>query len=362
MLKFILGILLLILFTNTLHSEENLSTWDQGALTWDDFQAKTGELGKAYLYYELTCFPENGDTTAYKFLCKATIKPEKSWVDSNMMTLYNLDYFQGIFRRLEIERILLQKEMDNCTNLDEANQVLDKNRHLLSERSSTLCSQTELDSNSNSDCIEIIHTSIQDEIEKMKRNGQVEVYSNKFQFGYNFMMGSSILTQQLDEQFTTPISYLLGLEFHYDKSFFCFEMLGAEGKANDITQTDSRWEKGETAVMTLFGFSYAYDLIESRRFVFYQFVGIGYAELNNRKYNDGAFEIDRGRYKPFLGFGFDYKLKSGDIILPSFFHFASDVQFRIKFKFYVHRPQYYDNINGLSYNFVIGIGGLLQVL
>ncbi len=63
-----------------------------------------------------------------------------------------------------------------------------------------------------------------------------------------------------------------------------------------------------------------------------------------------------------MGFGFDYKFGPRLKLTPDFIfsYNRSQSQYKIKFKVFVYKPQYYSNMDGLSVNLVLGIGGLLQ--
>ncbi len=338
MSKYFLVLLLSLVFTTASYSGDYIRTWDQGPLTWEDFQGKNGVPGRTYLYYELTYETEKQDfrdTSVHRFVCKAYIEPEMSWVDPAMVSPYNLKYHQVIFNYLEIQRRQLQKDIDHCTTWGEANLILSRNRHFLEERLATFYKRT--NAGSNIGMIDEYLGNSARELEKLYSDGIPNVAYSNFKYGFNFMMGTSAFTQDLGQQFATPVAYSMGLELYYKQAMLTFELLGSEGKATTANTTDSRWGKDESALMNLIGISLGYQLFESKRFVFYPFAGIAHSEIRDKQHKNGENDITEGNARAYLGFGLDYKFGPIMRFTPSFIFSdnCSQSQYSVKFKFYV---------------------------
>lgn len=138
LMKRILPIIALLIFTSVAHSQNNKRYWNEGKLRWNDFRViSTTEPQKSYLQYTITYYPDSKDSNGirYKYYkVDAYMLPRGSWVNDLYMNSQNLLYNQVVFDFIEVTRRQMQATLHTSCRTNEFQSLLEQYNLALNDR------------------------------------------------------------------------------------------------------------------------------------------------------------------------------------------------------------------------------------
>ncbi|WP_026775892.1 hypothetical protein [Polaribacter sp. Hel_I_88] len=355
--------LLIILFacSFSINSQEYRKFWEDGKLTWEDFQGKPNQNNPTYLAYVLMYQTDKkviNDITYFGVFSDAYIDKSLSYVHNNLKDEHHLNYNQVIFNIVEIHKRKLQKRIYTIDNIFNINSLFSDTKNQL--EGEILNFQEEGSYGIQKDVTEkwllkttqlLASTNIFEIPDYRKSNWTYGLYG-----GVDF----GVYGNEYSEIFNNTIALSLGFEFSYKKVFMGLNMNITNSKLNkDLVDDTLIIPKGEKSTISVLNGYFGYPVYESKKFRILPFVGYGVQLFGEAGDQDDKQEISAGA--SIFGLNFDFKSKKTVNFTPTIFDLREEGNSYFRARIFVSNSNFNPNLKGYSINIGLfyGIEGRL---
>lgn len=259
------------------HSDLSIRTWNQGPLTWKDFQGQAPENSvDNWLEYSIEWMIAEdtiGKTHFEHYKMVAVVLPSSSWVDSSARTTTNLHYNQVIFNLAEIQCRCFQSMLDKTSTEDEMDSIIRMAMAYATDEEQRF-----------SDCCNFgadsaVVESWLDSTSRMLKEMTYQIPATKtvgWGMGAHLGMGYTYLGKGLSAKMGNPIAFDMGFEFLKGRSSFLWEILigGARSKSSFVLEDDLFVAHSSYTWMSM-SLGYAFYALMTPTWNVAPFVGVG---------------------------------------------------------------------------------------
>lgn len=355
------GALLLFLIITFHHSFSQTTErhWEEGELTWNDFQGEaflssphTSELNTQFGYS--TAKKKLNDTTLYTFETRNYITPEISWVKEEYKSEELLRYNQVLFNIMELHRRRLQRTLHRIDNLYMAEE---KYRTIFSAANYEVKRfQNDTDFGTDLSALEYWDNRIRKELNATPYEVVPELKDRKFGYGINAGFGSGIFTSNLGEHFTPTFNFIFGFEFAYKNTLlFLNGTLAGNRVKREFIENELAWSEDFKTHVAIIDVSLGQMILDNAKHKLTPFAGFGILEFTAA---NSAEEFDIYRmvnYGLIYGVNYDFKFRKTVRLTPppAFGTFREKFESSIRVKLYVTSGRFED-MKGASINLAAG--------
>ena len=356
--KLLTGLIILFTIFN-LSGQDNRKYWDEGKLTWDDFNEKDYSIEKVselkYFIGYNTGKEKLKDTTLIRLKTFCYIDKNLSWVNKKYKNAQTLQYNQVIFDIAELYKRKLQYELDRINSVNEAEIRFNK---VFSDFNNTVNQfQEETDWGRNTEKIDKWNSFIKQELLDYKKTSIPPFIKRDFGYGAHLGLGSSIFSGSLGEHFGQSFNLIFGFDLAYKKSLLYISGTLGGNKVNKDYFSDKNWHQGQHTNLAIIDLSYAYAIVDNSKLKLAPFAGLGITELT-RKNNENENDLRIVDSNVIFGLNTDFKIGKRINLLPSSFTGLKEiVETSIRVRLYVAKANFFDDLNGYSINLSIGLSG-----
>jgi len=362
--------LLLVLFPLQVLSQEfisNFKSWNEGPLSWDDFQGKPfysldvpSDLS-FILGYESEKLRIK-DTTLIHLKGTAYFIKNESWITPSAKSDINLLFNQITFDIIELYRRRMHNEINQLSIYFQSQGVLDmfnKKIHQEIEELKNMMYQGNF-----SYAIQKKNDEIQNELTLVQENTFPNFRRSAFGIGMHAGFGAGLLTGSLGKHFETTRNLMYGFDFGYKKLvLFLTGSITWSSVIKDY-QEKNFWEKGTRAGVAIIEASVGYNILDGSKIKLAPFAGLSLIEISNREANEEeAMDfrmVDDNNL--IAGLNLDYKLRKRFNFFPRGSAFKEYVETDIRVRLYILPANYYPDLKGYSINLTIGMNGFANFL
>jgi len=353
-----------IIFINEIQSQDNIKYWNEGNLTWADFQEKSSDNEVSELFYNFGYSSKKqkfGDTTLSRLSAYCYIDKNLSWIDTVFKDDQYLKYNQVIFNILELFRRNLQYELDRLSSISE---VQNKSQMVYSKLNSEIKKyKDETEQGDDLDIIDLWDSRITQEL-KMASDDRIPAFTDRnFGYGINLGFGSGFFTNSLSNYFSPTINFIVGFDLGYKNSILYLNATLASDKVKNNFLADNYWSSGQRADVAIIDISMGQALINNQNIKFSPFFGLGITEFTSTTQTEPKTDLRFVDYNYLFGLNLDVKLKTTISIIPPEFT-SPRVKFEtgIRIKLYVAHVNYNMDLEGNSINLTVGINRFCNLI
>ncbi|WBL21292.1 hypothetical protein [Zunongwangia sp. HRR-M8] len=340
------------------HSQVSRKDWNEGNLTWNDFQEReiAFEHSISELKYTIGYTTEKQkrkDTVILRLQSFCYIDPQISWVHPDFKTEENLEYNQIIFDIAELYRRKLQYELDRLGSYYSAETVFQNIYQNLNDEVAMF--QKQSDYGRNYAVILQWKPNIEDRLDIYNNNKLPEYEKAKFGLGFNVGALYSFRNGEVKEHFGNSISFLFGFDLAFKNSILNINGALSGGRVKDDYLGNIYWEQRERFSVALIDISYGYAIIDNSKLKLAPFAGLAITEFSEVNYDGEEHDLIMTDFNFLLGLSADFKLRTHINTIPNLFLGRKDISFSaIRAKLFVSKNDFYEDLNGYSVNLSIG--------
>ena len=358
MTKYFSIIIIGLLFTTTLFSQDYKKDWIEGKLIWQDFNELETDQGVSELKYFIgynSTKQKKGDTIIHRIVAECYVDKNLSWIHPDYKTDQYLRYNQVIFDIVEYYRRSLQYELDRVNYLYETE---NKYNVIFNSCNNEITKfQSEADGGQNINSIDFWEQKLLSELRMDDERGIPEFSNRNFGYGLHAGFGSGFFTGTLGEYFSPTFNFIFGFDFAYKNSIFFLNATLAGNKLKKDYASDKNWYEGQNATVAIMDLSYGYAFINNERFKLTPFAGLGITEFSSENKDNQDDNLRIVDYNVIFGINADYKIRTKIGLIPnSSLGVKEKVETSIRTRLYITRANYHSDLQGYSINLTIGIG------
>jgi hypothetical protein len=350
-----------------MNSTSDCKRWEDGPLTWEDFQGKpfyTLDV-PSDLSFILGFESEKlriQDTTLIHLKATAYFLKDESWVNPSAKSDINLLFNQVIFDIIELYRRRMHNEMNQLSSYYQAQSYLHIYNNKIHQEIQELRNMMEL--GNFSFAIKKKNDEIQKELVNILEDKFPNFRRSAFGMGMHAGFGAGLLTGSLGNHFQTSKNLLYGFDFGYRNLVL---YLTASLNYNSVIENyeeRNNWEKGTRTGIAIMESSFGYNIYDGNKFKVAPFAGIALIEISNREIkSDTANEFRMvDYYNAIAGLNLDFKLRKRFNFYPRGSAFREYVETDIRVRLFVLPAYYYPDLKGYSVNLTIGMNGFLNFI
>jgi hypothetical protein len=346
----------LIIFYIKVSGQENRKNWLDGPLTWDDFQEKEQSIVASELKYNLEFRIERQkikDTVLYRFQTFCFMDRNLSWVNQNIVNEQYLTYNQIIFNIAELHRRQLQYELDRIRVANIAEQKL--NQYITKINQEIEVFQEESKFGKIKTVVDQWYYRINDRLHLEEYSKIPSFRTKSIGFGYNFGFGGGILTGTLGEHFQPNLNVILGLDFTYKNSGLFMNMTAGNYSVKKDYPFSHVWLKGQKSFFTMLDLTYGYTIVDKPKIKLTPIVGISNSAVVREQKESEEKTLRIVDNNLIFGLNVEYKIRK--IVSLATLDNAEMRSIRensIRTRVYISRVNYFNDLNGFSFNFSVG--------
>jgi hypothetical protein len=364
---FLISLILLPLYVFNQEIISNYKTWDEGQLTWDDFQAKpfsTLDMPSDFSFilgFETEKLKIK-DTTLIHLKATAYFIKDASWINPSAKSEINLLFNQVIFDNVELNRRRMQKEMNALKFSFQANGYLDIYYKRINQEIHEL--QNLIQQGNFTYAIQKKSSEVRNELSSEKLAIFPPFHRSAFGFGMHAGFGVGFLTGSLGRHFQTTRNLLLGFDMGYKNLVLYLNGSLNYGSVVKNYMENYFWQRGMRTGIAIMEASMGYNVLDGSKFKIAPFAGISLIEISKRENKDETTNdfrmVDYNRL--IGGINLDYKWRKRFNFSPSASSFKEYVETDVRLRLYFLMANYYLNLNGYSINLTLGVNGFANFL
>lgn len=295
--------------------------WEDGPLTWNDFQGEPFTLGTltSELNYQLSYASSRmvvNDTTVVGFTSKNSINPKSSWIADNYKTRDALRYNQILFDILELHRRFLQYELNRVESIYIAEEKL---RGVYSRCNDAIYQfRQDTEMGMNVPALDYWEKRIKNRLDATPLELIPRVEIGEFGFGMNAGLGAGVLSSSLHDNFSNPLLLGYGFDLMYKQAVFSINaVLGGNSTQQEVTGEDFVWPEKLRTTVALMDLSAGYTVFENRDHRIVPNVGLGIFEFSVAGNDEQYQKQTEVRMGVSYGLCYDFKFKQMLNLIPS---------------------------------------------
>jgi len=347
------GILLVILlFSFQLSSQEYRKYWKDGKLSWNDFQNTKKTSRSTKLQYIMSYQYDKKDINNINYIglfANAYMDKTLSYAHDDLKNQHYLDYNQVVFNLIEKYRRILQQELFQLKNSYDANQILEDIQRHLTQEVDVFKDESNLGEHDN-----IIKKWLQ------KTNKELAIkptipkfnYSN-WGFGIYFGLDFGMHTQQYKQLLNNTVGLTFGLETSYKKVTLSFNGSITNSKLKRVFNDDFNAPIGDKVTLALLNVTLGYPIYDTKKTRVTPFIGYGLTEFAEIKKDNKKSAVATGLH---FGINTDLKLKKTIEFTPDVFNLKGVSYFYVRTHLSVAKSNFNLNAKGYFINFGIAVG------
>lgn len=348
--------IILFAISSTINSQEYRKYWNEGKLTWDDFQAQPTKNNPTYLGYVLLYQTDKkvvDDVTYFGIFADAYIDKSLSFVHQNLKDDYHLSYNQVIFNLVEIHKRKLQKRIYTVDNIFDVNAVFSDSKSQLERE--VLDFQEEGNYGIQR---EITDKWLLKTTEELANSSSFEVpdfRKSNWTYGLYGGVDFGVYGDSYSEIFNNTIAMSLGFEFSYKKVFMGLNMSFTNSKlSTDLIDDSLMIPEGEKSTIGLLNGYFGYPVYETKKFRIVPFAGYGVTffgevgDQDNKQETSAATSI--------FGVNLDFKNKKTVNFTPTFFDLREEGNSYFRARIFMSNSNFNPNLKGYSLNIGLSYG------
>lgn len=341
--------------------------WTDGKLSWDDFQERMTDEGSSELRYYFGYSSSKKrfhDTTLIRLSANSYMDRKWSWVNPEFKNEWNLRFNQCLFDISEKYRRNLQERLDQCSSMNE----IELTAGYAFRDAEYEIKQFKKESGDGRDSlvIEKWESKLYKELSLTATDAIPEFSKSRFAYGIQFGLGAGFYSGSLGDHFNSSFNMLFGFDFAYRKltTFLNFSLGFNKVKQEYLTGS---FYPGQSINVAILDWSLGYPVLDNAKWKLIPFAGFGYTEFSKaRKDYQERYVLSSNNF--LFGLNVDYKYRKMLNIGPNLFwgiRLKEFVEYSVRSRIYITRASYFDNLNGYTINFSIGIcgfGNLIKVI
>jgi len=350
-----------LLFTAPLQGQwerdhESEKYWDEGKLTWDDFQEKRYSAEASKLMYFFGYYPEKErtrDSVIFHLKTYAYINKKLSWINPEYKSPLLLRYNQVIFDFVELYRRKLQSRLYEPLTPTEVNYIFQSLNYELQEFLDRFKEDTW--GGRNEGAVNSWEQYIRNELSKYPENPVPHIRFSKMGWGMHVGMGIQILGSPLMQYIHHPRGLTFGMEGLYKRyALFLHSMIGGGSVKDSYFLPEGSPEKLYPAYYLLH-ISAGYTVFKGKKWRIIPFAGYQFSEIEiKNEENSGSYSYPGGYF--LAGFNADYIIRRYYDFRPDFLRFNSEADLFLRFQLFVTEGNYTPELHGYIVHFSINIG------
>lgn len=359
-----ISIILALIFTSSICSQEFKREWKKGKLTWDDFSEKDYDYSSTELNYFFGYKSDKQrfhDTILIRNFATIYMDKNLSWVNPQQKTEQNLKYNQVVFDIIELYRRKLQHELD----ISKSESTTDYQFSFIFESLKTKLNdfRNESKNGNNLNSISKWENQIAIELMEYPTYNVPEFLESNFGYGLYLALGTGAFSGLLNKYFSQSFNLLYGFDFSYKKFMLFLNASLSAGKVSQSYLPNNQITSNKRTTNAIIDFSFGYVVLNKSKLKLTPFVGWGITEININDESDlhNDFRLSDGNI--IFGLNADYKLWKKINLVPNLlFNIKEKVETSIRARLYVSKVYYYSDLNGYSINLGIGISGFGNII
>ena len=333
---------------------ENFKKWDDGKLTWNDFQRQplaVAPVGSDFIYsYHYQ--PEkikSPDTNYIKLRAIFLFNRKESWAHDSVKTDLNLKYNQLFFNVLEWHRRTFENRFSESTQPLAVHDLLNDQLRLLRDETARLAVATR--NGRHEIKVDSALSRSYQKLDSVKITDKLPSFRVKnFGYGVHMGYGQANLAGDLGNAFDKFSGLAFGVDFHY-KAFTLFLTADAgSGKTTAENTGKYQWPDGVPINLTQFSAALGLPMLQTSHWRIVPFTGPARLILGPNRTADEQFK-GQGFEKNTMAFGLqvDWKMRNTlSLILSGSDNLMYDYGLRTRFILYP--VEKFGNLNGGVYN------------
>jgi hypothetical protein len=336
--------------------QEYRKYWADGALTWNDFQAKPTKNNASYLAYILMYQTDKKtiDNVLYQgIFSDAYVDTSLSFIHPNLKDAYQLKYHQVIFNLVELYKRRLQTRIYSLNTVFEINSIFSDIKNQLDRKildfqeAGNYGIQKNVTDRWLSETKETLRIKSSFEIPNFKQSNWTYGLYGGLDFGF--------YGGKYKETFNNTIAAALGFEFSYRKVFMDMHMNFTNSKLNrDLIDNSLTLMKGERTTIGMLSLSFGYPIYETQKIRILPFAGYGVTFLSEAGQKENKTEISTGT--SIFGLNFDFKNKKTVNFTPTIFDLREAGNSYIRTRIFMTNANFNPTLKGYSLNVGIAYG------
>jgi len=265
--------------------ESSMRYWDEGKLTWEDFEKRSFEgEGRSYLspiYHAEYKTIKHGNLKYHKYVTRTAFDKSNTWVRTEYISDRLLRYNQLILDIAEATRKDLQKDLNSNSNYSKSYIY----EHYTNKALNTIIKLAE-ESKGGDDVsiIERYEKEIEPKLAETCSDSIPELKLKNWGAGYQIGYSTGIFTGAGRELLKSHHNFSIGLLFSYKRSHFIIDMEAGGGKIRQDIPMEVRnkesvknviWPAGENCGHTSIDIDYGYAVYDGAWLKVCPFVGVG---------------------------------------------------------------------------------------
>jgi hypothetical protein len=333
-------------------AQEEIKTWKDGPLTWEDFQEKNS-VENIYVFsyqFEYDTLKEKiNDTVVNRFSTKAYMVKNESFIHPDFKTESKLRHLQVIFNILEIHRRKLQYRLDNLKNYVDLSSAYNETRF---DCEKEIKAFTQL--SNKGERLDVIQKWEIETTEKLKTlpEYKLPVIENKgFGYGLHGGFGTSTFSGGLEEYFNPSFNIGFGFEVGYNRHLLFINGILGFTRIKQDYMGEGKWLEGNRANLAVIDLSYGYSVYENSTLKITPFAGLGITEFTTEHENEVQEDYRFVDYNLAYGLQTDFKIRRKLNLIPNpALNVKEYVESSIKVRLFMTQAKFNEDISGNTIN------------
>ena len=360
MIRYLFLIFVLSLFNTSLVGQiesPNRKTWEEGKLTWEDFQGKPyynldRESGFEYAFGFQQKKVVQHDTVVIRLVAYAYFLKDISWVLPEKRSDVHLMYNQVIFDMVEVYRRKLNNALVRANSYAESQNLFDIYLVKLNEEIEDF--EYQFKAGNRIYAVQRKQDEMNRELLQLDEEFLPPFKHSNFGIGMHLGFGADLLTGSVSNHFKNTTLFIFGFDFAFQN--FVLDIGGglSNTKVTKEYIEKNNWEVGTKTGLAILNAALAYNVHNGHRFKIAPFVGWGVFESsNNNVPEEEKSDFTLVSYSVIFGMNLDYKLRQRfklNTPLNSREYTETNVRFRLS----VLPVNFYPDLKGYSINLTLG--------
>jgi len=340
-------------------SQDNERLWEQGKLTWDDFQAEPlfSSPNDSELSYQLsysTTRTKSADTVILKFKTKNYINPKISWIKESQKSEKLLRYNQVIFNIIELNRRKLQYDLHRIESVYQSESVFNTHNENLNYDLRLFYEKTK--SGNNLSDLDSLENKISRKLEANPLEIIPEFTEKNLGFGFNLGLGTGLFSGTINEYLSPTFNFIYGFDIAYKNAIlFLNGSLSSSKVKRQFTENQLLWNEGIKTNIAILDVSLGYALVDNAKHKLTPYAGMGVFEVSVAENEGEAFNDHRiTDFGLIYGLNYDFKFRKSLRFTPAPYAngYREKTENNIRARLYITHPNF-ENMNGTSINLAI---------
>lgn len=329
--------------------------WENGPVEWNDFQANHLEsiTEQSHLSFFLSYNVKKQKIEGQKITNFATycyIDKSSSWVDSASKTPELLLYNQVIFNIVELNRRVLQQELNQLTEYIYADAKLTSAWQNVGLQIRLF--KTESDTGRKKDIITKWAFKVNNALKDNPSIKAPDYHLSKFGYGMDLGFGLALLNNSIGEHFSNPFGMKLGLDLAYKKAVVYLQGFAGSNDVVKDLNNEGYWPKGMETNYSFLNISLGYTIVDKVKYRVTPAIGFGSIAIYYRGEEEALKKHKISSSNIILGVNLDYIFINHLKFIPNatWPKIREANKFSIRSSIFFAKPDFSNNIKGLSVN------------